>query len=223
MALMVEMKEERNYFTDMQRYYHHIFKSQNYLETKQKIQDYAFGHSFSESMHPDSMDNIIAAEIEYQENKDNPLYDFTGVVMKYAKTMEQEIGLFAKELFILLVKKDKSIGEMSYDTQNRSSTINALIQGEVAINPNLGTYKYLFRHYKLQSCLETLNPQVRYCITQKIPKYIESIQSIRNICAHTKNPTRQEAQELRGKMLGVPRESMLIEVVATRIELRKAK
>ncbi len=47
-------------------------------------------------LHPDSINNLILAELELQQNLENPLYDFTSIIVKYSKTIEYEIYDFAK-------------------------------------------------------------------------------------------------------------------------------
>ena len=66
------------------------------------------------SIHPESLTNIISAEIEFDENKSDVTYDFTSVVIKYSKTMEKEIYLFMKELFKVLIKNSKDVENIEY-------------------------------------------------------------------------------------------------------------
>ena len=41
-----------------------------------------FGKRFFYALHPDSINNLILAELELQENLENPLYDFTSIIVK---------------------------------------------------------------------------------------------------------------------------------------------
>ncbi len=89
------------------KYYIDIFKSPKYLAIKQNLIDFCFSSKYIYSIHPESLTNIISAEIEFDENKLDVTYDFTSVVIKYSKTMEKEIYLFMKELFKVLIKNSK--------------------------------------------------------------------------------------------------------------------
>ncbi|MGJ0366440.1 hypothetical protein [Aliarcobacter cryaerophilus] len=69
--------------------------------------NFCFSSKYIYSIHPESLTNIISAEIEFEDNKLDVTYDFTSVVIKYSKTMEKEIYLFMKELFKVLIKNSK--------------------------------------------------------------------------------------------------------------------
>ena len=99
--LIVNMKQEINYFEtpiESNKYYPNIYKSDDFLQIKESLIKFTFGTKYINYMHPNTIDNIISAEIEYQSNISNPLYDFSSVVIKYSKTLEQEIYLFIEPL-----------------------------------------------------------------------------------------------------------------------------
>lgn len=217
--LIVNMKEYKNYFKDNIKHYKDIFKSKDYLAIKHNLQEYVFGLTFMESMHPDSIDNIISAEIEYQENKNDPLYDFTGIVIWYSKTIEQEISIFARALFSFLIKKDKKVGNIEYSVQQQTSNINDFLHGNAKTNPSLGTFKYIFSSRLANTIEHYFKPHIRYFVTKQICKYISEIQNVRNDSAHAKKIKKQEAQNIRDAMLGVSRSSVLSEIVKIRLEI----
>ncbi len=220
--LIVNMKEDRNYFQTNKTHYKDIFKTKNYLDIKHKMQEYVFGVKIIESMHPDSLDNIISAEMEYQENKDNPLYDFTGIVIWYSKTMEQEIKLLARLLFNFLIKKDKNIANIIYSVQQRKSSIGEFVHKQTTIDPNIGTFRYLFTSNKaISSAINYyLNPQKDF-ITKKIGHYISQIQSIRNKSAHSEKPKIEQVKKLRESVLGISQSSMISNIIDVRLEITK--
>ena len=74
-------------------------------------------------MHPNSIDSVISAEMEYEDNINNPIYDFSSVIVKYSKTMEQEIYMFAKFLVATLIKYDSKINNISYSVQGKDFII----------------------------------------------------------------------------------------------------
>ena len=100
--LIVDMKYKIDYFDcedEEFRFYPDIFKSQKFLAIKQNLIDYTFGSKYIYNLHPNSLSNIISSAIEIQEHKLDNTYDFSSIVIKYSKTLEQEIYLFIKTLF----------------------------------------------------------------------------------------------------------------------------
>ena len=73
----ITMKEDVDYFEkddDDFRFFTNIFKSDEQLEMKQNLIDFNFGKKTFYALAPNSQDNIISAEIEYMQNRDNLLY-----------------------------------------------------------------------------------------------------------------------------------------------------
>jgi len=84
--LIIDMKTEIDYFKssdDEFRHYPNMFKSPEYLEIKNSFIQFSFGDKWTNKMNPNSLDNIISAEMEYMQNRLNPLYDFSTVIIKY--------------------------------------------------------------------------------------------------------------------------------------------
>lgn len=146
--LLISQKEECNYFQEQKKHYPNIYKTNQELKIKQNLADFAFGELL-DSMHPDTLDNIISAEIEYQANKQNPLYDFSAVIVKYSKCIELELYSFAKELFRSLSKLDISILELEYNVQGISYTLKDIFEKK----PNLGTYVFLLNKSQIKALI----------------------------------------------------------------------
>lgn len=102
--LVITMKQHRDYFATFHAnkqpilHYHNMFKTEKQIQMRNNLIDFVFGESLIYELLTDSVENLINAELEYHANKDNPLYDCTGIVMLYSKTMEQEIGRFCKKI-----------------------------------------------------------------------------------------------------------------------------
>ena len=78
-VLIENQKEDRRFFEDLEdgfKYYIDIFKSPKYLAIKQNLIDFCFSSKYIYSIHPESLTNIISAEIEFDENKSDVTYDF---------------------------------------------------------------------------------------------------------------------------------------------------
>ena len=92
-------------------------------------------------LHPNSLSNIISSEIELQEHILDNTYDFSSIVIKYSKTLEQEIYLFIKTLLKFLIEKNQDIEKVSYSVQSKNFTIKDIFTNK----PNLGTYKFILK------------------------------------------------------------------------------
>ena len=219
--LVITLKKSIDYFASSDvafKHYPNMFKSEEYLQIKSSLVRYSFGEKWVNKMHPDSLDNIISAEMEYIQNQLNPRYDFSTVIIKYAKTMEQEFYSFMKELFNLLLSTDVSVGQLSYKVQSKEYTINDIFTHK----PNIGTYIFLIREYKVKEALEKAieNYHTKKFITSTIPHYIKTVQKIRNQSVHAEAATLHDVEELRKSMLGISKMSMLIDILKVRSKFK---
>ena len=214
--LIIKIKQETRYFEDEGKFYPDVYKSAEFLEIKRNLIRYCFGRSLINLMHPDSIENIISAEIEYLDNIANPLYDFSSVVVKYSKTMEQEIYAFVKVLMEQLAKIKPSILKIPYEVQGTSFTVSDIFENK----PNLGTYKFLFKNRLIQYALE--GNLLQNYVTRTLPKVITELQDLRNETVHAKAPSHTDVTKLRAKIIGVASESVLAKVVKARAEAGRA-
>ncbi|MDX3960195.1 HP0729 family protein [Aliarcobacter skirrowii] len=213
--LIVNQKEDKKYFENFIdedfKYYIDIFKSEKYLTIKQNLMDYCFSPKYIFSIHPESLNNIISAEIEYQENIDDATYDFTSVVIKYSKTMEKEIYLFMKELFKVLIKNSKDVENIEYTVTG----INYKMSDILVHKPNLGTYKFLIKSNVVENAIKESfeNNSIFFFIKKTLPYYINFLQDIRNEVVHGSIASKDEANTLRNKILGVADDSILTDIL----------
>ena len=219
--LMIDMKEEIDYFESEDaefKHYPNMFKSKEYLQIKENFIQYTFGDRWINRMHPNSLDNIVSAEMEYIQNRLNPQYDFSTVIIKYAKTMEQELYGFIKTLFKHLIAYDSSIGNIRYSVQSREYKINDIFTKK----PNIGTYKFLLREYKVKGCMDEFikDYHTKKFISSTVPYYIGQVQKIRNESVHGEAATLNDVEELRKSVLGIGKMSMLIDVVKIKAKLK---
>lgn len=214
--LIIKTKQETRYFEDEGKFYPEVYKSAEFLEIKRNLIRYCFGRSLINLMHPDSIENIISAEIEYLDNIANPLYDFSSVVVKYSKTMEQEIYAFVKVLIEQLAKIKPSILKIPYEVQGISFTVSDIFENK----PNLGTYKFLFKNRLIQDALE--GNLLQSYVARTLPKVITDLQDLRNETVHAKAPSHTDVTKLRAKIIGVACESVLAKVVKARAEAGRA-
>jgi hypothetical protein len=212
--LMIDMKRDIDYFESDDvafRHYPNMFKSKEYLEIKENFIEFSFGEQWVNRMHPNSLDNVVSAEMEYMQNRLNPRYDFSTVVIKYAKTMEQELYEFIKVLFKHLINHDDSVENISYSVQSREYKIKDIFSKK----PNIGTYKFLLREYKVKNTLEDAISEyhTKKFISSTIPYYISLVQKIRNESVHGEAASLEDVEALRKNILGISKMSMLIDVI----------
>lgn len=103
-------------------------------------------------LRPDSINNIIHAELELLQSENNLLNDFTSIIVKYSKTLEYEIYLFAKKVLLKACAKDPNLYDLTYKVQEQSYTIKDFFTKK----PNLGSVKFLLRHEKIQYHLKSI-------------------------------------------------------------------
>lgn len=212
--LIIDMKTEIDYFESSDeafRHYPDMFKSSEYLVMKNNFIEYSFGDKWINRMHPNSLDNIISAEMEYMQNKINPRYDFSTIIIKYAKTIEQELYSFMKHLFTHLIESDKSIENVSYTVQSRDYKIKGIFTNK----PNIGTYKFLLKDPDIKKAIDTSikDYHIKKFISTTISYYINTIQKIRNESVHGEAAKLSDAVELRKSILGIGKVSMIIDII----------
>ncbi len=230
--LFISMKKKIDYFATLHAsqkpiiHYHDIFKTDAQIQMRHNLIDYIFGDTLIYDLHPDSVENLVNAEIEYQTNKENPLYDCTGIIMLYSKTMEQEIQRFCVLFFRTLIdfeknaKADSFVARLTYSVQGVDSNLWDWLDNKATINPNMGTLVFLMREAKevIQSWRCAKHKKIsdsmmnRHDIGQfilRLSQFIKILQSIRNPTAHATKPKIKDAALLRKQILGIGHESML--------------
>jgi len=212
--MQVTMKEDINYFEKDDanfKYYTNIFKSELELNTKESLINFTFGTEIFYSFNSNTQDNIISAEIEYLQNKHNPLYDYSLLVVKYSKAVELELHRFMKIVFKYLTDKDESLKKLSYAIQGKDYILSDIQEHKA----NYGTYKFLIRKYEIKDAINSYiaNNNLKYFINATIPHFINVMQSIRNESVHGGTTTLQECNDIRNSMLGIGKSSFLGDLI----------
>ncbi|GHP44470.1 hypothetical protein JP0042_06420 [Helicobacter pylori] len=172
---------------------------------------FVFGKRLFYLLHPDSINNIIHAELELLQSENDLLNDFTSIIVKYSKTLEYEIYLFAKKVLLKACAKDPNLYDLTYKVQGKS----LILEDFFTQKPDLGSIKYLLRHERVQPHLEeNLNRFINYPFS----KSLSLIQEIRNEAVHKKAPGLNEVEKLRNEILGIEGVSLLKSIL-TRKEM----
>ncbi len=205
--LPVKLKEERSYFLGDEKRYLSAYKSKEYLTMQEDFMRFVFGKRPFYLLHPDSINNIIHAELELLQSENDLLNDFTSIIVKYSKTLEYEIYLFAKKVLLKACAKDPNLYDLDYKVQGKS----LILEDFFTQKPNLGSIKFLLRHEKIQYHLEeNLNRFINYPFS----KSLNLIQDIRNEAVHKKAPGLHEVEKLRNEILGIEGASLLKSILS---------
>ncbi|AGT74002.1 hypothetical protein HPSA20_0765 [Helicobacter pylori SouthAfrica20] len=207
--LPVRLKEERSYFLGDEKHYLSVYKSKEYLAMQENFMRFVFGKRLFYLLHPDSINNLIHAELELLQSQNDFLNDFTSIIVKYSKTLEYEIYIFAKKVLLKACEKDPSLYDLDYKVQGKSFTLKDFFTKK----PNLGSMKLLLRHEKVQCHLEE---SLNRFINSSFQKSLSLIQNIRNEAVHQKAPGLKEVEKIRNEILGIEGASLLKGILTRR-------
>ncbi len=168
---------------------------------------FVFGKRLFYLLHPDSINNIIHAELELLQSENDLLNDFTSIIVKYSKTLEYEIYLFAKKVLLKACTKDPNLYDLDYKVQGKS----LILEDFFTQKPNLGSIKYLLMHKRVQCHLEE---SLSRFINSSFQKSFKFFQDIRNEAVHAKAPSLHEVKKLRNEILGIEGASLLKSILS---------
>lgn len=214
--LIIEQKQHLAYFESDERHFLQLFKSAEFLHQKQVLADYTFGKQYLYAMNPDSFDNLIYAELEFHACKGDRLYDFSSVVLKYAKCFESECYLLVKRLISVLSQRDESVLSLTFTQMGKSFEVRSLLTNKAM----LGAYNHLIDSLLKAHIKEHLSDEfINVC--RKLTKQIAFIQRVRNPAAHTECTSFEQANNLRARLVGVATQSVLVMMIKARTQLLK--
>ena len=210
--MQVTMKEDINYFEkddESYKFFTDIFKSPEQQLMKENLIDFNFGRKSFYNLSPNSQDNIISAEIEYMQNRENILYDFSSVVMKYSKSVEEELYKFLKTIFLFVIEKDSYIGEFTYSVQGKDYKLKNINDNK----PNFGSYIYIIKSYEVKSGINShiYDKALKHFIFVQVPSFIRTMQSVRNESVHGDCTNIERCNKIRNEVIGIGQAGMLSE------------
>lgn len=134
-------------------------------------------------------------------------------MIKYAKAVEQELWLFLKDIFSVIVANDSTIGNFNYSINGRDYPLENILENKASF----GTYLYLLKQQQIiNSINEHISPKgglIKF-IFISIPYYIKLIQGVRNESAHGESSIDLAmCDEIREEVVGIGKSSMLTEFV----------
>lgn len=206
--LVVEQKNSLNYFENFQegeRNFTRVFKSSKYALIQQDLIHYIFGKDLLYSLHPDSLESLVTAEVQYAEHKENATYDFSTIVILYSKVFENESYYFLRELFKNLMIYDCDLENVEYQVQGHKYTLYDYLTQK----PNIGTNKYLISNPKIFTAYKECYSNYRKyanllnLLRFELKEAISKIQKIRNEAAHGSSTSKQDCEVVRNIILGI--------------------
>ena len=215
--LVVEMDEPVDYFDydhPGQRYFSDIFKSDRAQEIQRHLIHYRFGETLFYGMHPNAQDAVVAAEMEFADHQEDPLYDFSAVVIKYAKAYERELWGFGRRLFAWLGEREEALASITYQVQGREYSL-AEYQSH---KPNVGTTKYLLGNPLVREAVERHIPNgpLKAFVKWGLRQALADIPAVRNEAAHGDRTSLETAGAYRAKVVGIGESGLLPDLVKYR-------
>ncbi len=210
--MQVTMKEEIDYFDKEDenfKFYVNIFKSTEQLNMKQNLIDFNFGEKIFYNLTPNTQDNIINAEIEYMKHRDNPLYDFSSVVVNYSKAVEIELFSFMKKVFAYLLSLDDELENFPYTVQGKDYKLKDILLNK----PNFGTYLYIFQSKEIKTIIHTKvqNGFLKYFIFSTLPYFLKTMQKVRNESVHGDAIPLKDCNKIRTEVIGIGKNGIICE------------
>lgn len=209
--LEVRQKREICYFEGSEKHFIDIFKSDEFLDIKNRLKSYCLG-DFIYDLHPDSLDDVISAEMEFLAHSADKTHDFSSIIVKYSKSCEREIYSFMRFVFGAILSQNRALEEITYSVQQRQHSLRDIL----STKPNLGTYAFLLRNERINSAIRAHFPRQSYVILSALPKFIALLQNIRNESLHATKPTFSDVMRLRNAILGVGESSAIVEMLKAR-------
>ncbi len=219
--MQVGMKKPIDYFEkddEHYKYFTDIFKTPEQLSIKENLVNFCFGVDIFYAFHPNSQDNLINAELEFANNKQNALYDFSSVVMKYSKTIEQELHEFQKVFFNFLFDEEPSLKEFSYQMQGKNYKLESILTHKM----NFGSFKYILRQYKVSDVINEYikDSSLKYFLFNQVHKQLTLLQDIRNSSVHSDTAHLNDVKSLRKIILGIGCGGMLESLIEYKMHLK---
>lgn len=193
--LKVVMKNEINYFASNELFYPNIYKSQEFLAVKNNLLSYVFGDA-GHRLHPESLENLVFAEMEFEKNKEDKLYDFTGVAMRYGKIIEMEAYWFFYFFLVLLIQKEQKVKDVSFLVYGKKVKVADFKE----VYPGLGSYKVLLANSIIAKAIR--DHKYKWA-SKDIVDNLTMIQKIRNRAAHKEKISLDEIIIARKAILGI--------------------
>lgn len=177
------------------------------------LRDNLFGTRIWGLMEPATRTFLVSAEAVVRARRDDPVFDFAGPAVEYAKAVETEVnavlfpllrkgvhGLPAREQIIHVNGRELDLGRLV--PHQTLGTLRRLLLDEPTVKKALG--RAGSRHVTY------------FTDAYKLPGRLERVQELRNPAAHGSEVTRDEVLRFREELLGIGRVGLLLELLWTK-------
>ena len=230
--LRITQKTQVDYFSDdfateaaaeqavPKKHFLTLFKSAEFLQMQENLAHFVLGENLIYALHPNSFENLIYAELEFKANKNDVAYDFSGVVLRYAKAFEQECRAFMSALVAELAKEDSAVLEIPYEENGHKKQVRELLESSTL----LGVYLHLLTNALSPYINEYVKKSRKISFAaRQLTREIRPIQQLRNPAAHGDKSNISQVSNMRNKILGIGDNSLIAIIVVARLEMQKAQ
>ena len=230
--LRITQKTQVDYFSDdfateaaaeqavPKKHFLTLFKSAEFLQMQENLAHFVLGENLIYALHPNSFENLIYAELEFKANKNDVAYDFSGVVLRYAKAFEQECRAFMSAFIAELAKEDSAVLEIPYEENGHKKQVRELLESSTL----LGVYLHLLTNALSPYINEYVKKSRKISFAaRQLTREIRPIQQLRNPAAHGDKSNINQVSNMRNKILGIGDNSLIAIIVVARLEMQKAQ
>ena len=174
------------------------------------LRDNLFGPRIWNLMEPATRTFLASAEAVVRARREDPVFDFSGTAVEYAKALETEVNAIVLPL-VRSALEDRPQGERLVHVDGRELDL-----GRPVSHQTLGALRLLLtREPVVKKALQhAASAHVGYLTDPyKLPGRMEAVQELRNPAAHSKAIGREEVLKVRDELLGIGRPGVLVELV----------
>lgn len=177
-----------------------------------ELRDNLIGAAAWAALDPATRTFLASADAVYRQRRDDPNFDFAGAAIQYAKAVEAELNsLIFPPVRTLLARAPHP--ERHARVDGRSIDL-----GDVVPHQSLGTLLTLLQHDDtLKRALKIAFPHDWKWLIGQLPSQLEPIVALRNPGAHSERLSRGETAEVRGMVLGIGCEGLMVQVARVRM------
>ena len=174
------------------------------------LRDNLFGPRLWNLMEPGTRTFLASAEAVVRSRREDPVFDFSGPALEYAKAFETEVNAVVFPLMRQALE-DKRLAERLVRVDGRELDLGRPVQHQ-----SLGAlHRLLLEEPVVKEALKRVaSRHVTYFTdTYKLPAQIAKLQALRNPAAHDSAVSRERLLTLRDELLGIGGMGMLVELV----------
>ena len=178
----------------------------------QELRDNLLGTAVWSQLEPTSRSFLASAEAVFRARRNDPQFDFSGPVLEYVKAVETELNHL---IFPALGRVLKGRPPAQREIRVREGRLD--LGGRVP-HQSLGTLKLLLEKEETvrRNLEQAVGLEARWLLGE-LPSRIAPLADRRNPGAHSEVIARDEAVRIRGDVLGIGQEGLLVRIARSRM------